>query len=116
MTGNQDRLLTIAAGLAGAFGVALSAIAAHQGGETVQTAAALLLAHAPALLALALFAGRTARLGGLLLFVGVALFSSDMVSRAFADDRLFAYAAPIGGVLMIVGWLTVAVSGLLRRW
>jgi uncharacterized membrane protein YgdD (TMEM256/DUF423 family) len=116
MTGNQDRLLTIAAGVAGALGVALSAVAAHRGIETIQTAATLLLVHAPALLALALFAGRTARLGGLFLFIGVALFAGDMMSRAMLDDRLFAYAAPMGGVLMIVGWLAVAVSGLLRRW
>lgn len=116
MTANQDRLLTLAAGLAGALGVALSAVAAHRGGETIQVAATLLLVHAPALLALALFAGRTARLGGLLMFIGVALFSGDMLSRGMLDDRLFAYAAPMGGVLMIAGWLAVALSGLLRRW
>ena len=50
------------------------------------------------------------------LFIGVALFAGDMLSRAMLDDRLFTYAAPMGGVLMIVGWLAVALSGLLRRW
>jgi hypothetical protein len=40
---NADRILIFFAGLAGAGGVALSAVAAHAGGQNLQTAATFLL-------------------------------------------------------------------------
>ncbi len=116
MTDHPNRLLIFAGGLCGAIGVALSAVAAHRGGGNIQTAATLLLAHAPALLAAALLPGRAARLGGAVLIAGLILFCGDMVSRDFADDRLFAFAAPAGGTALIAGWLLVAFSAFARRW
>jgi uncharacterized membrane protein YgdD (TMEM256/DUF423 family) len=110
-----DRVLMLIAGLAGALGVALSAAAAHRGGQNIQTAATFLLVHAPALLGIALLAGRTARLGGLVLAVGLVLFCGDLLARDFLGGRLFPYSAPAGGLLLIGGWLAVAASAFFDR-
>lgn len=110
MTG---RLFVAAAGLCGAAGVALSAAAAHAGGGNLGTAASFLLMHAPTFLAIGLLgAGRILRIGGFVLLLGLLLFVGDLVARHYAGGRLFPMAAPAGGVLMIVGWLAIAVSAL----
>lgn len=103
-------------GLCGAAGVALSAAAAHTGGGPVAAAAAMLLAHAPAFVALSVLPGsRGLNIGGAILAFGVLLFSLDLVLRAYAQTRFFPMAAPIGGVGMILGWLFVAAAGLFSR-
>lgn len=103
-------------GLAGAAGVALSAYAAHAGGTGIATAAQFLLFHAPAFLALGLIGhSRTRDLALVLLALGLALFAGDLAMREFAGHRLFPYSAPIGGMLLIVGWLAVAAIGLAGR-
>ena len=105
------RLLILAAGLCGATGVALSAVAAHGGSPNTESAATLLVVHAPALLIVGLiFFNAVMRWAAVILLVGLALFAGDMVSRDFLDTRLFAMAAPAGGGLMIVGWLGVALA------
>lgn len=108
---HPDRILLLMGGVAGALGVALSAVAAHSGGGNIATAASFLLMHAPALLVLSLLAtNRIARIGGLVLVVGLVLFCGDLLSRQFLDGRLFPYAAPAGGLFLIAGWLVVAIS------
>ncbi|NBN62463.1 DUF423 domain-containing protein [Pannonibacter tanglangensis] len=107
-------------GLAGALGVALSALAAHLDGTgLLSTAAEMLLFHAPAFLALAALAQvRRVPLLPLtlgLLALGLLLFAGDLVSRAFRDARLFPMAAPTGGMLLIVGWASAALSTLVVR-
>lgn len=114
------RLLIVLAGLAGALGVALSAAAAHITGGNLTTAAQFLLFHAPGLLALAalIAAGSVhptlAQVAGYLLVLGLALFCGDLSRRAFAGVALFPRAAPTGGILLMLGWVLVAVSALLR--
>jgi uncharacterized membrane protein YgdD (TMEM256/DUF423 family) len=110
-----------AAGWMGAFGVALAAIAAH-GGDMgrLGPASAMLLFHAPALLALAALAatGAIRKLGSLAaagLLLGVTLFSGDLAIRHFADHPLFPMAAPIGGTVMIASWIALGIAGLLPR-
>ena len=44
------------------------------------------------------------------LVVGAALFSGDIAMRAFAGHRLFPFAAPAGGVILIVSWIAVALA------
>ena len=111
-----DRLLIFAGGVFGAAGVALSAVAAHQGGGNVGTAAAMLLAHGPALLAVGLAGGaRLLRIGALAILVGVAIFSLDLLARQYLGGRLFPLAAPSGGLAMIAGWLVVAAGGFAGR-
>ncbi|WP_367210620.1 DUF423 domain-containing protein, partial [Mesorhizobium sp.] len=46
----------------------------------------------------------------LALLVGLLLFSGDLLARDFLGSRLFPMSAPIGGTLLIVGWLAIAIS------
>ncbi|RWB53518.1 DUF423 domain-containing protein [Mesorhizobium sp.] len=110
-----SRILVLAGGLVGAAGVALSAAAAHRGGAFTGTAASFLLMHAPAFVAIGLAGGnRSLRIAGLVLLVGLLLFSGDLLARDFLGSRLFPMSAPVGGTLLIAGWLAIAVSALLR--
>jgi len=115
----MHRFLILAAGLLGAAGVALLAAAAHLGGDHLDKAAAFMLAHAPALLAVGLAdrlaGGRADAVAALVLLAGVALFAGDLVLRDLAGTRLFPMAAPTGGTLTILGWLGIAASALVRR-
>ena len=93
-------------------------MAAHAGGGNLGTAATMLLAHAPALLALGLLSREGSRilaLGGLVLALGVLLFAGDLVMRDWAGTRLFPMAAPAGGIAMIAGWLMAAAAGVVAR-
>lgn len=103
------------AGLCGALGVALSAIAAHAGGGNLGTAASFLLAHAPAFLVLGFVAGKLLRVGAWALLVGLVLFAGDLVSRDYLGQRLFPLAAPSGGILMIAGWLLIGAQAFFGR-
>lgn len=112
MTG--ARVLACLGGLAGASGVGLSAVAAHRGGAFTGTAATFFLAHAPVLLAIGLLPGnRPMRLAAAAIACGLVLFCGDLLARDYLDSRLFPFAAPVGGSLLILGWLAVAVSALL---
>jgi uncharacterized membrane protein YgdD (TMEM256/DUF423 family) len=107
-----SRLLVVAGGLCGATGVALSAAAAHAGGDNLGIAASFLLMHAPVFLAIGLLrAGRPLRAGGFILLFGLLIFAGDLLTRHYTGSRLLPMAAPVGGVLMILGWFTVAISG-----
>ncbi|TGV15683.1 DUF423 domain-containing protein [Mesorhizobium sp. M8A.F.Ca.ET.173.01.1.1] len=112
---NGSRLLVLAGGLVGAAGVALSAAAAHRGGAFTGTAASFLLMHAPVFLAIGLVgANRWLRMASLALLVGLVLFAGDLLARDFLGSRLFPMSAPIGGTLLIFGWLAIAISALAR--
>jgi len=105
--------------LMGLAGVGLLAAGSHSGAAaTVQIAGQMLLFHAPVVIAgcaarrLALLADRTARLALSLLVVGVMLFAADLSARGFLGERLFAGAAPIGGMTMLGGWLGLVIAAL----
>jgi uncharacterized membrane protein YgdD (TMEM256/DUF423 family) len=111
-----DRLLVAAGGLVGAAGVALSAAAAHRGGAFTGTAANFLLMHAPVFLVVGLAGGnRCLRIASLVLLAGLLLFCGDLLARDFFGSRLFPMSAPIGGTLLIAGWLAIAISALWPR-
>jgi uncharacterized membrane protein YgdD (TMEM256/DUF423 family) len=99
-------------GLFGAAGIAAYAAAAHSTEGHVATIAPILFIHAPAFLALSILAkiSRAASFGGLVLILGLVLFIGDLLSRDYAGNRLFAFAAPLGGSLLILGWLVVAAT------
>ncbi len=111
MTGN--RILVLAGGFCGVAGVALSAAAAHGEGVNTGTAASFLLAHAPAFLAVGLISsGKHLRIGALVLLAGLLVFAGDLLMRDFAGTRLFPFAAPAGGILLIAGWAGIGLSAL----
>lgn len=107
-------------GLSGALGVSLSAVAAHHpNGSALVSGAQMLLFHASAFLALGalvrleVLGARTIAIGALLWAVGLALFAGDLSWRVLAGSRLFPNAAPIGGSLLIAGWLWFMITGLI---
>lgn len=115
----MNRLPLVLAGVAalmGAAGVTLAAAGAHaSGGELARTGALFLLMHAAAALAIAAQARIAARPARALVIVGfvmeaaAALFSGELAMRAFTGDRLFPFAAPIGGTTLLGSWVALAV-------
>ncbi len=100
-----------------AAAVALSAYAAHAAqGPTqtrLQTAALFAFGHGVALAALAPQSARPlARFALAMLCVGVLLFSGSLASNALAQWQTT--LAPLGGCLLIAGWLLYAVDALRR--
>lgn len=108
-----DRVLLIGAGLHGAVAVAMGAFAAHGMAEAaperlgwVQTGAHYQLVHAAALLAIA-FVGLSGplRWAGWAFLAGAVIFSGTLYLMAFGAPRWFGAITPIGGALLILGWL-----------
>jgi uncharacterized membrane protein YgdD (TMEM256/DUF423 family) len=111
------RILIILAAVMGADGVMLAAAAAHQADATrLAAASSMLLFHATAVLAVVALAERGIihlRIGiasAVGFVVAAALFAGDLSLRQYAGHSLFPMAAPTGGTLLIVSWLTLAVA------
>lgn len=109
------------AGLMGAGGVVLAAAGAHMApGAGLDGAASMLLLHAAAVLGGAALVQQSAVWRPLALMVlaawvlGAVLFAGDIALRAFAGHRLFAMAAPSGGIILIAGWLALCGAAMLR--
>ncbi|WP_426613167.1 DUF423 domain-containing protein [Bradyrhizobium sp. McL0616] len=111
------RLLIGLAGLMGAAGVALAAASAHGGDASrLASASAMLLFHATAILAVVALLSRALLRDGIGLVaafgfvIAAALFAGDLTMRQYTGHSLFPYAAPTGGTLMILSWLTVSLA------
>jgi uncharacterized membrane protein YgdD (TMEM256/DUF423 family) len=111
------RILVILAAIMGADGVMLAAVAAHQSDAArLVPASSMLLFHATAVLAVVALTerGLVALRGGLAAAFGFvaasALFAGDLTLRHFAGHSLFPLAAPVGGTLLIVSWLVLAIA------
>lgn len=105
------------AGIFGFGGVVSAALASHAGDPRLMGAAsAMLLAHAPALIALcaAWPAIRTAAAAAALLILGTLLFTGDLLMRQTVGHGLFPMSAPTGGTLMMAGWLAIALGAVLK--
>lgn len=114
------RILFCVGGLYGALGVAASAMAAHiVASDMLVTASHFLLFHAVALVAVgaasaAVDGGRPALLtGASALALGTFLFTGDLALRVLSEGEYHWGTAPYGGSVLIVGWLFVAIGGLL---
>ncbi len=108
------KILIALAGLMGAAGMALAAAAAHTApGAALDSAANMLLFHAVAVIAGVALVQQGVVWRPLALIVlaawviGASLFASDIAMRAFAGHRLFPFAAPTGGTILIAAWLTL---------
>lgn len=108
----SSRIIIMAAGIAGAVGVATAAAASHGESRNLSAIATICLAHGPALLAVGLLAnGRLLLASAALLAFGTALFAADLGVREWLGHGLFAGAAPLGGMAMILGWLALVLVG-----
>jgi len=112
--GRWAMILVVVAGLQGAAGVALAAVAAHVAPTpALATAAQILILHATAAVAITAAASLAARPRAMLavatlMLAGAALFSGDVALLHLAGRRLFPFAAPTGGSTMILSWLGLA--------
>jgi uncharacterized membrane protein YgdD (TMEM256/DUF423 family) len=111
------RILIVLAGIMGADGVMLAAASAHQSDASrLAAASSMLLFHASAVLGAVALAERGVihpRIGIAAAWgfvIASALFAGDLTLRQYAGHSLFPFAAPIGGTLLIVSWLGLAVA------
>lgn len=120
----MERRYLLAAGVNGVLGVAMGAWAAHglqatlpaSAIEWIKTGASYQLWHAAALLGLAAIAAQrpTRLLGvaGLGFGAGALVFASALYLYALAGLGWAAALAPVGGLLMIGGWMAVILAAL----
>lgn len=116
----------VVAGVLGASGVGLGAFGAHalqerlvQAGylDVWETAVSYQLWHAIALLAVAVWmrTGQAPGLGHALVHVwtaGVVVFSSTLYAICLGGPKWLGAVTPVGGTLLIAGWVLVAIAGL----
>jgi len=113
---NGSRAWLVLAALVGASGVAIGAGGAHalrslilpEYLATFETGVRYHLIHAVALLVLGLHAerGRIA-LPALLFTLGILLFSGSLYALALGAPTRFGIITPLGGVALLLGWLSL---------
>lgn len=110
-------------GLSGCSAIGASAYGAHglkpskeAYSKAFDSGARFHLLHSALLIATPAICGRKnlrmANISGALLTLGMAMFSGSCYAVALTEDRSNGKAAPIGGVALMAGWLSLA---LLRR-
>lgn len=121
------RRAAAAAGLFGLTGVAAGAFGAHalktrlepEALAVFDTAARYQLLHALALLGSAWintqWPGRAARASALFLAAGTVLFSGSLYALSLTGIRGLGAITPVGGLLLLCGWLLLAVAPLRGR-
>lgn len=112
MTVKINRCFSTIGGLTGALALIAYAGAAHNDTGNLNTVAPILLGHAPAFLGLSILSSqsRTATIGGSAIIIGLLLFCGDLLARDMLGQRLFPFAAPTGGTILILGWLITAMT------
>ena len=104
--------------MAGAFGAhGLKGRLSPEQLASWSTASQYHLLHSVVLLALALFAlqtGRSVRIPGSLFALGTTFFSGSIYLLLLTDQKWLGPVTPIGGLLLIGGWLSLLT--LLRDW
>jgi uncharacterized membrane protein YgdD (TMEM256/DUF423 family) len=100
--------------------VAAGAFGAH--GVSDETAKTLLktgaeyeLIHALAVFAALTIAGRPARVAAWLFLVGGAVFGGSLYLLALTGVRALGAVTPIGGLMLLLGWLALAWSVVAQR-
>lgn len=116
-----NRHLAVFASANGAMAVALGAFAAHGTGPQIKTllttGASYQLTHAllALLCAIAPIGGRLPAIAGWLASVGGLIFCLSLAFIGLLSLPAMGAVAPVGGVLMIGGWLTLAFAALQTR-
>jgi uncharacterized membrane protein YgdD (TMEM256/DUF423 family) len=121
MTLDGRRLWLGTAALVGAAAVALAAASAHLadagGRPDVDLASRFLLFHALALMGVAALARPGARwlhVAATLFVAGSLCFAGGLCLAALVD-RAFVPLVPVGGTLLILGWLALLAAAIARR-
>ncbi|MBB55635.1 MAG: hypothetical protein CMM42_00210 [Rhodospirillaceae bacterium] len=121
------RLFLVFAGVFGALAVGLGAWAAHvldtlltdKAVAWVDTASRYMLIHAVAIFGCAIAlrhqTTRILRVAAALFSFGTLVFCGSLLALAFLDFRAAGAAAPVGGLCLIIGWITVALAGFKRK-
>jgi uncharacterized membrane protein YgdD (TMEM256/DUF423 family) len=81
--------------------------------EAYRTAVLYHLLHSVVLLALGLYgqsSGRSVHRASQILFAGVTLFSGSLYVLCLLQIRAAAFVTPLGGLMMIAGWIEIARS------
>ncbi len=118
-------LILFIAGLLGAASALLGAVGAHSLGLENQaliswtTAERYMMFHAVALIGLAILYDRHPKRwivsSAVLLAVGTVLFSGSIFIMTGTELRWLWWLTPIGGVLLITGWVTLALGAIKNR-
>ncbi len=112
MTANAERLFLFFAGLSGAVAMASYAASTHGDHAYLDVVAPILLGHAAAFIGFAVLSARSRAVywSAILVLIGLALFAGDLILRDLTGNKLFAMAAPVGGTLMIGGWMMAGLA------
>ncbi len=108
------RLLNIFAALSGVLALVMLVLAAHalqpapEDLDRIQLAAYLQLGAAAAGLAIANRSGRLNLIAGVLILAGAAIFAGTLYTLAITHSRALVMLAPVGGITLILGWVTLA--------
>jgi uncharacterized membrane protein YgdD (TMEM256/DUF423 family) len=106
--------LAVAFGAFGAHGLKARFTADDPMLANWETAARYQMYHALALLAVGLLAvhssSRALNIAGLCMTLGTVIFSGCLYALVLTGERRLGAIVPIGGVLMIVGWLFLAIA------
>ncbi len=118
------RLFALIAAIHGACGVAAGAFAAHMLSSRLEpkmlaafeTGARYQLLHAIALLALSAWAPSTkaGQVAGWGFAVGALLFTGSLYGLALGGPKILGPITPLGGTLLIVGWIALGVAAFHR--
>ena len=114
--GHPSPVLVICAALSAALAIAAGAFGAHgaasaEAADWLRTGAQYQMIHAVAAIVLA----RRAPMVTAILLVGAAIFAITLYAMAMGAPRWFGAITPIGGTLLILGWLMLAVAVWRRR-
>lgn len=122
----KSKRLLILAAFSGALAVGLGAMGSHlldpvltelNRKETYQTAVNYHFYHTLALLGIGIMVNRfnssIIYLSGLIMFLGIILFSGSLYNLSVTGNTIFAYITPFGGILLLISWLVLA-YGLFR--
>jgi len=111
--------------LTGLVGVGLGAFGAHGLKDSVtpeqlawwSTATQYHLIHAPVLVLFGLLRrnGQGGHSAGWAIFTGILIFSGTLYAMTLGAPRWFGAITPIGGLLLMVGWLLLALAGRSRN-
>lgn len=117
-----SKLLVLIAAISGLLAVALGAFGAHalkaqlepSMMSVYQTSVQYHFWHTLALLGVGLYhqarPGRLSAWSGVLIIVGMLLFSGSLYLMSILDVRALGMITPVGGVTLMAGWLALALA------